>query len=204
MAAPKPAWGSLRSPWNVAPLHLQMFAPLPGMMPKIPQSLFLSLMFLTLSGITDSLEGVPDQESEGYHKSLFFPGPQCSPSVKWGKITLPGFSPRHGGSPGGGGFTHLSSRVMVRLSWLLEQSLSTRWGWPLSLVCTWMLAWISVFMCISTMVLTMGLGEEVPDILSTVPAPDWSRPAVHLCLLAFPPPCSSSFVGFPPLPRFLP
>lgn len=84
-------------------------------------------------------------------------GPQCSPSP-------PGFPPRHGGGPAGGGHTHLCSRLMRRVPPLVEQSARTRCAWPLSLVFTRMMACTSVSMCNSTTVLTRGLGVDVPAL----------------------------------------
>lgn len=73
---------------------------------------------------------------------------------------------------------------------------------PLSLVSTRMMAWASVSMCISTILLTRGLGVEVPDAVSTIPAPGWSKAGVHLCLPALSPSFSSSFAGFSSSPQF--
>lgn len=168
----------------MAPLRLQMFAPLPGMMPEIPPSLILLLMSRTFFGITDSLEGASAKSQEGY-KSLSFSGLQCSPTVKWGKATT-WSPPGHGGNPEAGGHTHFCSRLMRRLPWLLEQSSRTRWVWPLSLAFTVMMAWTSVCMCISTMVLTRGLGVEIsvlsqPQVRANMPSVSLTSQLKRLC-----------------------
>lgn len=78
----------------------------------------------------------------------------------------------------GGGHTHLCSRLMRSLPWLLEQLLRTRQEWSLSLVSTWMMAWASTSMCSSTVVLTRGLGVEEPHAVSSIPASGWIKPSL--------------------------